>query len=137
MTTSIEAFLAPNVTPIENAEVNFDRFKAPFIVKPLSQAEAETIRKANMKREKNKLGGTTAQLNQNGYVDGLILAAVVQPDLNNADLQKSYGTPGKPLDTLRAMLLAGEYAELGNQVQKVSGFDEEEDVDEVAEDVKK
>lgn len=135
MTVSISDFLAPNVTPAENVQVKLDRFKSPFEIRALSQSEADMIRKANMRREKTKIG-TSSQLDQNAYVDGLILASVVVPNLNDAELQKSYGTPGKPLDTLRTMLLAGEYSTLGEKVQEVSGFDEDS-VDDVSDEVKK
>jgi hypothetical protein len=136
MATSVEAFLSQNVVEPKTIEVKFDRFNAPFVIKPVSQAEADNIRKACTKRINNKQTGTiTQQVDTSAYSDGLIKAAVVTPDLNNSDLQMSYGTPGKPIETLRAMLLVGEYAELGEKVQEISGFETETE-DELVQDVK-
>ena len=57
------------------------------------------------------------------YVQKMIVASVVFPDLYDAELQDSYGVK-KPEDLLMAMVDdPGEYNELATYVQKLQGFD--------------
>ncbi len=126
MAASIDAFLAQNVKAAETVEFRLDRFKAPFELRPLTQAEADVIRKNCTKRIRDKqTGQINISLDTAAYSNGLVKASVVTPDLNNADLQAAYGMPGKPLETLQAMLLAGEFANLSEKVQEISGFETE------------
>ena len=60
-------------------------------------------------------------------------AAVVEPDLNNAELQKANGVLGAA-KTLAAMLYVGEYASLMEAVQELSGLDK--DINDEVEEVK-
>ena len=56
------------------------------------------------------------------YINKMICAATVSPDLQDADLQNSYGVM-TPEDLLYAMVDdSGEYAELGTWMQKFQGF---------------
>ena len=54
---------------------------------------------------------------------GLLAATcTVYPDLNNLDLQDSYGVMGAE-ELLKVMLLPGEYANYLGKVQEICGFD--------------
>lgn len=66
------------------------------------------------------------------YQAKLMCAAVVYPDLNDKELQDSYGVM-TPEDLLKEMVdNAGEYTELMSFVQEISGFTTlQEDVDEI------
>lgn len=56
------------------------------------------------------------------YQAKLMAAAVVMPNLNDAELQDSYGVMS-PEELLKEMLdNAGEYADLAIKVQQISGF---------------
>lgn len=134
---SIESFLKKNVRDVnQTKQVKFARFDAPFVIRTVTEQENTVLRKQATKRLPNKRGQIVEQTDTQAYVDGLITTALVSPDPNSADLQTSWGTPGKPADTIKVMLHAGEYAELGEQIQKLSGFDTES-VDELVDDVKK
>lgn len=63
----------------------------------------------------------------------MLIKAVVFPDFNDQEIQESYGTIADPAGTARAMLLAGEYTDLMEAIQEVSGFEKsfDNDVDEV------
>lgn len=50
--------------------------------------------------------------------------------MQNAELQAFYGTDGDASATLKAMLFAGEYATLTQEVLDLNGFDNEEEVKE-------
>ncbi|WP_127849724.1 phage tail assembly chaperone [Lacticaseibacillus hulanensis] len=135
MATSIEDFLMQNVGATEEtAEVKFDRFKSPFVVRSLTEDEVSDLRKQATKRVKQK-GMLTSEVDTNKFSDLMIAAAVVEPDINNSKLQASWGLSGQPVKMLKRMLRAGEYADLGEKVQELSGFDAE-DVDDLAEEVK-
>ncbi len=57
------------------------------------------------------------------YLQKMIVASIVMPDLFDAELQDSYGVK-KPEDLLMAMVDdPGEYADLAAYVQKLQGFD--------------
>lgn len=64
-----------------------------------------------------------AKLNVNQYIQKMIAASVVVPDLYNAELQDSYGVK-TPEDLLMAMVDdPGEYTDLTTFVQKLQGYD--------------
>ncbi len=58
----------------------------------------------------------------NKYLGKLTSTCVVYPNLKNAQLQDSYNVKTED-DLLKSMLLAGEYANLVSNVQKINGFD--------------
>lgn len=60
-------------------------------------------------------------LNPEEYKAKLCTACVKYPDLQNSELQDSYGVMGEE-NLLKAMLLAGEYMNLVAKVQEVCGF---------------
>ena len=68
------------------------------------------------------------------YLCRLAAACVIEPDLQNAALQRSWGVMGAE-DLLKRMLSAGEYAKLVERVQAVCGFDLP--VRELADEIKK
>lgn len=130
--SSLQAFLNPEKP--ENKEVVIsNRFKengkaVPFIIRAISQEENKKIIKNNTKKTKNG----DEVFDKQAYISDLVSSAVVFPDLQNAELQKAYGVIGAG-KLLSEMLLIGEYANLSNEVQKLSGLDTDinEDIDEV------
>ena len=96
-------------------------------IKPLTTAETETIRaectkeipvpgKRNMFRDK---------VDTNLYLDKMMVAAIVFPDLYNAELQDSYGVK-TPEALLKAMIDdPSEYSDLLGYIQEQSGFDKD------------
>lgn len=102
-------------------------------IRPLTTRENESIRevctidvpvkgKPNMYRPKTDM---------NKYQTKLICAAIVSPDLNNKDLQDSYGVM-TPEDLIKEMVDdPAEYTDLMMLVQQISGFKTlQEEVDE-------
>ena len=129
--SSLNAFLNP--TKVEDKEViASNRFlekgkPVPFKIKPITQEEnAELIKKFN---KKDKKGVET--FDRTGYVQELTASAVVFPDLKSSELQKAYGVLGES-KLLQKMLFVGEYAILAQEVQSLSGLDEDinEDIEE-------
>ena len=130
--SSLSAFLNP--VQAENKEVIVsERFRengktVPFVIRPITQQENETLMKKQ--RSVDKKSGVE-QFNRISYNRELTAMAVVEPDLNNAELQKRYGVLGAD-KVLSAMLYVGEYGTLMEAVQELSGLDQDinEDMDE-------
>lgn len=130
MENNLKAFLAENAIKAENikyvASKRFvDENKKPieWEIRVLTSEEDETIRKA-CKRKVFTPGTREAkiELDADKYAEELICACVVYPNLNNAELQESYGVVGAaPL--IRKMLTPGEYTDLYLMVSQANGFD--------------
>ena len=113
----IQAFLMENVPKMEAEEVWVSgRFSEPFRIRGISEEENARLRAGC--RTRDGLDGVDAGL----YLARLAAACVVKPDLEDADLQRSWGVMGADA-LLRRMLSAGEYARLLERVQAACGFD--------------
>jgi glutamate synthase domain-containing protein 2 len=114
----------------DEKEIKLDRFSAPFIVQEVTNEENEALQKKATSRIKNqKTGQLEPQVNQSLYADLLIAKSVVQPDLQNAELQKAYGTMGDEAQTLRAMLKVSEFNIITRAVTDFAGITESVDED--------
>lgn len=122
--SSLKAFLNP--IQVENKEVVIsNRFveggkPVPFVIRPITQEENKQLIKKYTKKDKKG----TESFDRPEYVSAMTAAAVVFPDLTNAELQKAYGVLGES-SLLQKMLYVGEYAELAMAVQELSGLDED------------
>ena len=131
--SSLNAFLNPIRT--ENKDVIIsNRFVedgevVPFTIRPITQEENKQYMKLNSKKDKK--GNET--FDKAEYIAVLTANAVVSPDLKDAELQKAYGVLGESA-LLQKMLYAGEFANLAQEVQNLSGL--EEDINEEIEEVK-
>ena len=84
----------------------------------------EALRKECTK--KVPIPGKRGQYNQetdtDKYIGKMCVSCIVYPNLNDAELQDSYGV--KSADALlKKMLLPGEYTELKAKVMEVNGYD--------------
>ena len=129
--SSLNAFLHPEQA--ENKEVIVsERFKengkpVPFVIRPITQHENDGLLRKYTKKDKKG----NEYFDKVSYNQNLVAAAVVEPDLENSELQRAYGTLGAD-KTLVAMLYVGEFATLMEAVQGLSGLDKDinEDIDE-------
>ena len=131
--SSLKAFLNP-IKPENKEVIVSDRFQedgkpVPFVIRPITQKENEQLLKKHTKRDKRG----NDFFDRTGYIHDLVASAVVFPDLKNAELQKAYGVLGEA-ELLKAMLYVGEFAELAQAVQELSGLDV--DINEEIEEVK-
>lgn len=94
----------------------------PWEFRHVSSREVEEIREECMGEVSLDKGGAVPKMKMGKYVSKLIAAAVVEPDLQNTELQDSYGVI-TPEDLLLAMVDdPGEYNRLGIWVQKFLGL---------------
>lgn len=129
------AFMAGNVEKVENKKIVIsNRFKdengkpIPWEIRALSADENDALQAHCMVNvpipgQKNQY---TRELDQIRYTAMLLAEAVVYPELNDAELQDSYGVKGAE-SLLRKMLLITEYNELAKEVAalgKIEGLAE-------------
>ncbi|MFC6290667.1 phage tail assembly chaperone [Levilactobacillus angrenensis] len=125
---SIQDFIQKNEE--ETAEVKLDRFPTPFILRELSISEGERLRKQATKKQRNpKNGQVESTIDQSLAGELMLVAGIVQPDLDNKELQTAYGTLGDSLGTLKAMLKMSEFATLAKKFNAINGFDTSVDDD--------
>jgi len=130
--SSLNAFLNP--IKVEDKEVIVsNRFMAdgkpvPFIIRPITQKENEQLIKKYTKKDKKGV----ETFNRTEYVQAMTASAVVFPNLADTELQGVYGLG--EAECLKNMLYVGEYAVLAQEVQSLSGLDE--DINEEIEEVK-
>ncbi|KOR82526.1 phage tail assembly chaperone [Paenibacillus solani] len=105
----------------------------PWKLRSITEEENQECRKAATRKVKGKNGLFTPEIDPNDYMAKLMVSSVIFPDLKNSELQKSYGVLGAE-SLLRKMLLPGEFAALGEQVQALNGFDR--DMNELVDEVK-
>ena len=102
-------------------------------LKPLTTRENEAIREACTieVQVKGKSNLFRPKVDMNKYQTKVICASVVNPDLNNKELQDSYGVM-TPEDLIKEMVDdPAEYTDLMVFVQQISGFKTlQEEVDE-------
>ena len=84
----------------------------------------ELLRKESTK--KVPIPGKRGQYNQetdtDKYIGKICVASIVYPNLNDTELQESYGVKGADA-LLKKMLKPGEYTELKAKVMEVNGYD--------------
>ena len=93
-------------------------------IRPLTTRENESIREACTVEipVKGKPNMYRPKVDMNKYQTKLICAAVVSPDLNNAELQNSYGVMSAE-ELIKEMVDdPAEYTDLMVFVQEISGF---------------
>lgn len=121
----LSAFLNPAVDKDETKEVIVSkRFldeegnPLPFVIRALTQAENESFVKLSTKK---------GEFNKHEYTQRVIVAATVDPDFATIEMRQTYSPdPNNPLVSPLLvpgqMLLAGEYARLGDEILEFSGF---------------
>jgi hypothetical protein len=129
--SNLSAFLAQNV--IKDDKIKYvaskrflDQDKKPmeWELKSVTSAEDETLRKACTKKVPvpGKRGQFTQETDYNQYLGKLAADCTTFPNLNDVELQNSYGVMGADA-LLKTMLKPGEYADYLARVQEVNGFD--------------
>lgn len=135
--SALKAFLQPPVTGVTKEVIVSDRFKGedgkpvPFVIKAINQKENEKL--ARMSRKISTVKGNQVEsLDNILYTKRLVLACVQEPDFNDQEICKYYGTED-PLDVPSQMLSVGEYNRLSEAILELNGM---RDPKEIMEDAK-
>jgi len=140
--TSLSAFLAQNAIKVENVKyVASKRFlddagdPVEWEIKCITSTEDENLRKTCTSRVPipGKKNQYTPETDFNLYLGKLAAMCTVFPNLDDVELQNSYGVMGSDA-LLKKMLNPGEYSDYLQKVQKVNGYDT--GFDELVEDAK-
>lgn len=123
----LKAFLNPvkeeNVKyAVSNRFVDDEGNPVEWELKSIPSKLDEELRKTCTERivlNKNK---QTKELNVIKYMGMLVVASVVEPNLNSKELQDAYGVMGAE-ELLKAMLKPGELIDLQQKVSEINGFD--------------
>ena len=128
--SDFSVFMAGNVAKAETIKyVASNRFASKdkpveWELKAIDSDTDEAIRKECTKKVPvaGKRGQYTQETDTDKYIAKMCAACTVYPNLNDAELQDSYGV--KSADALlRKMLLPGEYTEYKAKVMEVNGYD--------------
>lgn len=128
---SLKAFLKQSAILPENKKIVVSkRFVGDsgkpieWEVRAITSAEDEKIRTACTKREPipGKRNQYTEKTDQAAYIRSLAAACTVFPNLNDKELQDSYGVMSAE-QLIGEMLLPGEFAEYINRIGELTGFD--------------
>lgn len=128
--SNLSAFLKNNVAPVEPVKfVATKRIKdekgkpVEWELTPISSSLDEAIRKECTKTVVGKRGARTREFDSEKYGAKVSVATTTFPNLNDAELQDSYGVK-TPEALLKALLCtAGEYTDYQAKVLEVNGFD--------------
>lgn len=131
--SSVKDYLFDPSALKETKEVKFPHLNAPIVIQSLTTEEFEECqRKATNKKTDKRTRTVTTEIDSNKFIDLLMVKSVIEPNLEDEELQEHFQTGGSPIKTLRALTFkAGYYNELAEKVQELSGFDVDELVDEV------
>lgn len=130
--SNLSAFLKQNAVKEENVKfapskrfVDDKGKPMEWEIKSITSDEDEAIRRACTKKVPifGKKGQFTQETDYTAYVGKMAAACTVFPNLNDAELQNSYGAMGADA-LLKTMLKAGEYADYLAKVQQINGFDQ-------------
>lgn len=129
--SNFSAFMKGNKKPRKNelyaaTKSLTDENGVPLLweLRPVTTRENEVIREQCITEVQvpGKPGMYRPHVDTSEYQAKLMAAAVVTPNLNDAELQDSYGVMD-PEELLKEMLDdAGEYADLSVKVQQICGF---------------
>ncbi len=128
--SDFSVFMAGNAAKVDTVKyVASKRFCAKgepveWELKAIDSDTDEAIRKECTKRVpiSGKRGQYNQEVDTDKYIAKMCAACTVYPNLNDAELQDSYGVKsGDAL--LKKMLMPGEYTEYKNVVMELNGYD--------------
>jgi hypothetical protein len=129
MTDNLKAFMAESA--IQYKEVDYvasERFideknnPIPWKLRILTETELSKLKAQCKKRVTNpKTQQSYIETDSSKLADLMIENSVIYPNLNNAQLQDSYGAVGA-IDLAKKMLIPGEYNDLILAVNEANGF---------------
>lgn len=128
---NLSGFLAQNALKVENVKyivskrfIGDDGQPIPWEIRCITSTDDEILRKSCTKRVPihGKRNQYTQETDYNLYLGKLAAKCTDFPNLDDAELQNSYGVMGADV-LLKTMLTPGEYADYLAKVQEVNGFE--------------
>ena len=129
--SKFNAFMKGNIKPAEDVKLKLERFGEEITLRPLTAGEADKINERCFVNKTGRKGKQERTFDVVAYNRGICAASIVFPDLNDADLQESFGVRGAE-NLYSEMFLLGESTQILTKVTEISGLDESAD-DEIEE----
>lgn len=120
--SKFKAFLKGNVKEVENASLKLDRFDEAIILRPLESGESDLISDRCYKNKPGRKGKQERVFDAVRYNREICVASMVHPDLNDSELQESYGVRGAD-NLFSKLFLLGEANQILEKVSDISGLD--------------
>lgn len=130
--SGLKAFMKPPVTDTTEDVIISDRFTdengkpIPFKIRIISQEINESLHKQASHPVKKNGVIIGSETDATKYGNLLLVACVVYPNFKDSELCDYYKTKD-PLDVPRRMLTAGEFSRLIKAVNRVNGFNTDDD----------
>lgn len=121
--SKVKSFLKQNKQIQETVDVKLDSFAEPVVIRVISGKEHERIEQRCMKNRPGQRGKQETYFDRTLYTRELGIASIVTPDLNNTELQESYGATGAS-ELFNAMFTWGEQIYLMDQITLASGLEQ-------------
>lgn len=126
--SNLMAFMTPNTEETREVIIS-DRFKdkdgkvVPFVIKSLTQAENEGIKRRTSVPVTKSGVVIGDKLDSEKYGRELVLASVTSPNFRDSELCKFYATMD-PLEVPGKMLRVGEYNKLVKAINDLNGMND-------------
>ena len=136
MSNTLSAFMRPNVAQIENTKfapsprfVGEDGKPVEWEICCIDASEYASIRNSCIKQipVPGKKGQYTQRMDSFAFQAKVCARCTVFPDLNNAELQDSWGVK-TPEELLAKMLIGGEFEDYASAVFQINGFKTENEM---------
>lgn len=130
MASTLSGFFQQNAKQVDHVKsILSDRFVDPetgepyeWEMRPLGAKEETALRGSCMIETRGKNGRKNKELDSSKYITKAVAATVVFPNLNDRELQDSYGVMGAD-ELLQVMLLSAENVKLTQEFNKINGYD--------------
>lgn len=120
--SNFKAFMKGNVKEVENVSLKLDRFDEAIVLRPLTAGEADAINERCFVNKPGRKGRQERVFDVVKYNRGVCSASIVYPDLNDSELQESYGVRGAE-NLYSELFLLGESTQILEKVTDISGLD--------------
>lgn len=129
--SKFSAFMKGMVKEVEPVKMKLDRFEEPIELRPLTARESDEINNQCFVTKPGVKGRPERVFDVVKYNRRISVASFIHPDLNDAELQESYGVRGAE-NLYSAMFLLGEANQILEKVTEISGIDQgiNEDIEE-------
>lgn len=120
--SKFKAFFKGSVEEVKNESLSLERFSEAIILRPLESGEDDLISERCFKNKPGKKGKQERVFDIVKYNRELCVASIVHPDLNDTELQESYGVRGAD-NLYQKMFYLGESKQILEKVTEISGID--------------
>ena len=125
--TSIKSFLKKNKKKTENIKLKLESFDEHIELRIISGREYDAIQDKCYVNKPGRKGRQERVLDMSKFNNLLCSASVVVPDLQNAELQESYGVRGEQ-DLYGEMFTCADHLKILEAISNASGLDNFDDL---------